>query len=523
MFLWHGRIIQEHAAITFSSVDLTVVLVQLSSLLRLSDTMRGLPLIDYVLRYHVPIVLLFSRSVCLAGKSHGAATVRSLLAAHDGSPIISVIAEFDNDNVDDRMTLLSNMGNDHVHTVHTRGRFVTMDVDVSFLDSVYDGLSTDPHFHGMVRDSMWEEQGVFVNELPIAGNHVRGRQRQVQDLAEAETSGYGIAMIQADQVTIGSTPTTVCVVDTGVASGHPDLDFTRINGADRFSNIDNAVLEWDKDTRGHGTHTVGIISAITGNGVGIKGVGNIPVYVTRGLNDKGLAKESDILEAIEQCEAANAKIISLSLAGPSMNSLTQEKLRYLYEERGFLILAASGNQGGRNQVFPASDPFVISVTAVTANRSPWHGSNYGPWVELAGPGDSIISTSVHASTGQPTYSIYSGTSMATPFVAAAAALLWSHFPTCTNTQIRYALAHTAVKNIQTDAQCSEAEGYGIVQTKNAYDFLAAHPCAGATWGQQVSPDGMCSTIDVPPSTTSVSTSPASAWTKFLTDLQHLGW
>jgi serine protease len=482
--------------------------------------MQGLRSLDPLQQW--TLLLLLTTSMCFADDNN-AAMVRSLLAVHDGSPTISVVVEFDNDDVtvDEQSLLLSNMAHDYVHTVQPKGRFVAMDVDVLFLDSIVDDLSTNPHFVGVETDSVWEEQGVFVKDLFVAGNHVRSRLLQ-----EEEIGGYGVAMIQADQVSIGSSPTAVCVVDTGVAAEHPDLDFTRITGADRISNLDNSLLEWDKDTRGHGTHTIGIITAIADNGVGIKGVGKVPVYVTRGLNNEGKAKESDIVDALDQCEAANAKIISLSLAGPMMNSQTLEKIRSLYEDKGFLILAASGNQGARNEVFPASDPFVISVAAVTESRSRWYGSNYGPWVELAGPGALITSTSVQAGTGQPTYSVYSGTSMATPFVAAAAALLWSHFPTCTNTQIRYALAYTAANTTTTDAECTESEGYGIVQTKDAYDFLAAHPCVGANWGQQVSPDGRCSSIDVQPAatpTTSNQSSPSSAWTNLWANWQHLRW
>jgi subtilisin family serine protease len=481
--------------------------------------MQGLRLLDSVQQW--TLLLWLTRSMCYA--DNNAAMVRSLLAAHDGSPTISVVVEFDNDDVavDEQSILLSNIAHYYVHTVQPKGRFVAMDVDVLFLDSIVDDLSTNPHFVGIETDSVWEEQGVFVEDLFFAGSHVRRRHRQLQEIG-----GYGVAMIQAYQVSVGSSPTAVCVVDTGVAGGHPDLDFTRINGADRVSNLDKSLLEWDKDTRGHGTHTIGIITAVADNGVGIKGVGKIPVYVTRGLNNEGKAMESDIVDALDQCEAANAKIISLSLAGPSMNSQTREKIRSLYEEKGFLILAASGNQGGRNQVFPASDPFVISVTAVTESRSRWYGSNYGPWVELAGPGALIRSTSVQAGTGQPTYSVLSGTSMATPFVAAAAALLWSNFPTCTNTQIRYALAYTASKSTTTNAECTESEGYGVVQTKDAYDFLATHPCVGANWGQKVSSDGMCNSIDVQPVATPTITngsSSTSTWANLLASWLRLGW
>ena len=443
-------------------------------------------------------------------------TVRALLDSHDGSAVISVIAEFDQ--------IMTNKYEDivripNVNNVQTMGRFVAMDIHTASLAGVFEDLSRNVHFIAMEKDSIWTEQGIFEEELFVFEDHLNVRRTQERPTKELQS--YGVKMIQGDEVAIGSSPTRVCVVDTGVAAGHPDLDFSRIDGVDRISNIDKSLLSWDGDTRGHGTHTIGIITAISDNNIGVQSMGKIPVFVTRGLNDLGKAKESDIVDALDQCKAAKAKIISLSLAGPSMNWQMRSKIRDLYDE-GFLIFAASGNQSGRNQVFPASDPSVISVTAVTSARTRWYGSNWGPWVELAGPGASITSTSVNTN-GQHTYSNFSGTSMATPFVAAAAALLWSHFPLCSNTQIRYALAYTATGDTNS---CSESEGYGIVQTKDAYDFLLQHPCVGSNWGKVKSPDGMCSTIDAPPTTQTSSTSPSNGWVSLQTlwtSWSDFGW
>ena len=71
--------------------------------------------------------------------------------------------------------------------------------------------------------------------------------------------------------------------------------------------------------------------------------------------------------------------------------------------------------------------------------------------------------------------------MATPHVAAVAALVWSHFPDCTNHQIRHALMVTA--RDEGIAGCDWDYGYGIVQAKDAYDFLSAHSCTQGNWWQ----------------------------------------
>ena len=98
-----------------------------------------------------------------------------------------------------------------------------------------------------------------------------------------------------------------------------------------------------------------------------------------------------------------------------------------------------------------------------------------------------------ASNSEPeyTYDIASGTSMAAPHVAAAAALVWSHFPDCTNEQIRYALAASA-KDMG-EPGCDTESGYGIVQAKAAYEFLESMSCSSGDWPTSVSTGG-CSTV-----------------------------
>jgi subtilisin family serine protease len=85
--------------------------------------------------------------------------------------------------------------------------------------------------------------------------------------------------------------------------------------------------------------------------------------------------------------------------------------------------------------------------------------------------------------------------MATPIASGAAAILWSHFPQCTNKQIRYALAYTA-RDIN-GGGCDQNLGYGLVQVKAAYDFLARNSCRGASWGQKEG-TGRCDVIDARP-------------------------
>jgi serine protease len=299
--------------------------------------------------------------------------------------------------------------------------------------------------------------------------------------------------VQADKVTVGWHSAVVCIVDTGIAHLHPDFNPWLLNGANRTNNADGAELYWAKDVRGHGTHTAGTVNAKAGNNVGVRGMGSIELFITRGLSDGGRARESDIREALEQCETGGAKIVSLSLSGNSMSDAMKTIIDRMYSNN-MLIVAAAGNGGEFKQAYPSGYDKVISVGAVSEDESIWAGSNYGPWVELVAPGDRVLSTGINGA-GDYVYSVYSGTSMSTPHVAGAASILWSNFPDCSNTQIRYALAYTA-KNKVVDG-CDDYFGYGIIQVKDASDFLSSFSCRGAVWGQ-VDGDGQCSTLDVEP-------------------------
>lgn len=380
--------------------------------------------------------------------------------------------------------------------------FTAIEVDAEGLAS----LAANIHISDIEPDSKWKEQGKFEKYITIdelensemmdpklfqtseQEQTPHFQHRNAMNLKSKEKVPYGITMTQADQMFYGwRGEAMVCIVDTGVLASHPDLNPDLLNGTNRD------FLSWNVDVRGHGTHIAGTISAKANNNYGVRGMGDIPIYVTRGLDDDGYARESDIIDAIEQCEAAGTKVISLSLSGGSMSQSMRNVIDRLYT-KNILVVAAAGNDGIRYQSFPASYNKVISVGAVGEDEVKWTYSNFGPWVELTAPGHMIVSTGLYAN-GEYKFAIYSGTSMATPHVAAAAALLWSHYPDCTPTQIRYALAHSAKdKGI---AGCDDFYGFGIVQVKNAFDFLSQYSCANSNWGQIVG-NGQCSAIDTRP-------------------------
>jgi subtilisin family serine protease len=201
---------------------------------------------------------------------------------------------------------------------------IVLDLD----DDEIEQMSLNEDIEAVEHDYRYEEMGHFVRELNEAEARKLG-----------ETVPYGITMVQANQVSFGSTSVKVCLADTGVIH-HPDLP-RNMAGADRTSSSGSAIY-WDGDKRGHGTHTAGTVAARKGNGIGVVGVApGASLFVTRALDDVGSARESDIYQAIKQCADAGAKVISLSLGGGGISSSFKSLLDKLYYEKNIVIVAGT--------------------------------------------------------------------------------------------------------------------------------------------------------------------------------------
>ncbi|WP_105172524.1 S8 family serine peptidase [Pseudoalteromonas sp. T1lg24] len=291
----------------------------------------------------------------------------------------------------------------------------------------------------------------------------------------AESTPYGIGMVQADQLSDNLTGNRkVCIMDTGYQLGHPDLPSNGITGNDGYGSNDTG--NWYNDGNGHGTHVAGTIAAIGGNGQGVVGVNpsnQLGLHIVKVFNDQGRwAYGSDLIRAIEQCQQAGANVTSMSLGGSGQSSAERQAFANSYAQ-GMLHIAAAGNDGNSSMSYPASYDAVVSVAAVNSGESKASFSQYNSQVEIAAPGVSVNSTWINSG-----YKSISGTSMATPHVSGVAALVWSHFPNCSNQQIRDALNTTAKDKGAAGRDTSF--GHGIVQAKAAYDYLASSSCGGGT-------------------------------------------
>lgn len=234
-------------------------------------------------------------------------------------------------------------------------------------------------------------------------------------------ASWGVAAINAPSLWALTTGVgvNVAVLDTGVDARHPDLSGRVLPGIDLVNNDSDAT-----DDHGHGTHVAGTIAAIANNGIDVAGIAPgasiIPIKV---LNSRGQGSNADIASGILEAANRGAKIINLSLGGTD-NSETIRRAIANVQERGVVVIAAAGNSGVSTPFFPAANEGVIGVAAVDSRREKPRFSNFGDYIDIAAPGVDIGSTKLGGGVTK-----MSGTSMASPHVAGACALILSQFPT----------------------------------------------------------------------------------------------
>ena len=205
----------------------------------------------------------------------------------------------------------------------------------------------------------------------------------------------------------------VGVVDTGCDDTHPILAGKVVAMRDFTGSPIGA-----KDRNGHGTHCAGTIG---GNDPAISVAYEAELVIAKGLGDGGSGGGRGIADAMQFCADQGCDIISMSL-GSSQRDPTIDAKGQELAAKGILIVCAAGNSGERtpDADFPARLPWAISVAAVAENLKVASFSNSGKKINTAGPGVGIVS----AKPGGGFVSM-SGTSMATPFVAAELACWWA--------------------------------------------------------------------------------------------------
>jgi hypothetical protein len=257
----------------------------------------------------------------------------------------------------------------------------------------------------------------------------------------------------------GGSSITVAVLDTGITLNHPDLAANIWTNPDPGQNgYTNDFHGWNfvsnnndpSDEIGHGTHVSGIVGAVGNNNLGVAGVNwSVSLMPLKICNGEGCDLSEEIA-ALEYAVDHGAKVVNASFGGPYGGYKPEEEAITAAGEAGLLYVASAGNESTNNDAYPSYPASydlenIISVAATTSSETLAFFSNYGSTsVSLGAPGQEIMSTlptsgTYSSSTG---YGELSGTSMAAPQVAGAAALLWSLHPSWTVQQIRTRLLTT---------------------------------------------------------------------------------
>lgn len=219
----------------------------------------------------------------------------------------------------------------------------------------------------------------------------------------------------------------IAIIDTGCQTDHPDLK-DRIIGGKNFTSDYKGDPNNYEDNNGHGTHVAGTIAA-SEDGTGVLGVAPLAkLLILKVLSKNGSGSYKSIIDAINYAvdwtgpNGEKVRIISMSLGG----SLSVKKLHEAVKNavaNDILVICASGNEGDNKSEtdeysYPAAYPEAISVGAVDLDKKIAKFSNSNKNVDVVAPGVNILSTYLKSG-----YAKLSGTSMATPHVSGAAALI----------------------------------------------------------------------------------------------------
>jgi len=292
------------------------------------------------------------------------------------------------------------------------------------------------------------------------------------------------------------TGAVVAVIDTGVDYTHEDLassmwvnpaEQNGVSGVDDDGNgyvddihginttahpvFDGAIAGNPMDDNGHGTHVAGII-AMANNGIGGVGIAyGAKIMAVKAGQSTGSFSSADIAEAIEYAANMGADVINMSFGGAGKSNLVDRALQDAFTT--CVLVAAAGNYGApttdappiyplRIDIYPAGYRYVLGVMASDQNGNLAGFSNWDYYInanceyEMVAPGVDIYSALPNNN-----YAEWSGTSMATPIVTGAAALLLQAEPYLSNERIRERLHYTA----EDLGKPWNLQGWGMIDVK----------------------------------------------------------
>jgi subtilisin len=287
----------------------------------------------------------------------------------------------------------------------SRGKAVVGEFNQDSLEE----LRSDPNVRYIEENGLLHAYGVADGEFST----------QQQDVP------YGIDKTSASDAIAGGVTgdgVTVAVVDTGIDPSHEDLEPNLVGGyaTDEAECSDNCEEPW-ADDQGHGTHVAGTVGAVD-NDTGVVGVApGVDLLAVKVLGGDGSGSFAGVAEGIEWAADNGADVLNMSLGGDSQTDVVKDALQYA-QDKGAVSVAAAGNSGPCSDCvgYPGAEPEAIAVSSTDQNDNLSFFSSTGPEVDIAAPGSAVNSTTPGDSYGQK-----SGTSMASPHVAGAAASVLS--------------------------------------------------------------------------------------------------
>ncbi len=257
----------------------------------------------------------------------------------------------------------------------------------------------------------------------------------------------------------------VAVLDTGVDDEHPELS--------SLTEHHHRGLR-SEDLIGHGTHVAGILAADVNNAVGISGAARCEIKAWKIFEDEPdpsgqfYVDAERYFAALHETRTADVGVVNLSIGGTSHSQVEAMLFRRL-EEEGILAVAAMGNEyhEGNPTEYPAAYDGVLAVGSIDETMQRSSFSNTGKHIDLVAPGSNILSTlpsyaSRIANRRETNYAAWSGTSMATPYVAAAASLVMSKFASLDPAGVKRQLVETCTRLRGMGGAWTEGYGHGLL-------------------------------------------------------------
>ena len=308
----------------------------------------------------------------------------------------------------------------------------------------------EPDYTVVVSDNFYTEENV-ANPDDVSEKQWNLKMMKVQD---AWTQG-----IYGQPVYGRESKVTVAVIDSGLyGSGeadtikHEDIDYGRVVSGTNLATSDKGT----PDTLGHGTFVSGMIFAEMNNGVGIAGIApEVNILPIKVFGGTGRTSNSTVESAIYEAVDRGVDVINMSLGSEGYSASLKEACDTA-EAAGILVVAAAGNDGTSVNNYPAAYDSVVGVGSVDSDRGTSYFSQYGKSVYVAAPGGSVYSLGL----GEKSYKTGSGTSYASPEVAALAAMVKSIAPEMTQTDFKKLLEETSQD--ESTEGFDDYYGWGIV-------------------------------------------------------------